>query len=47
MEECILFVTHIDKRGVQSRHQLLHFCQVNVADSISDVARLLLQGDEP
>ena len=43
MEECIFFVTHVDKGGVKSGHQFLDFCQIDIADRIRDIARLFLQ----
>ena len=44
VQECILFIAHVDKGSVEARHQLLYLCQVNVADSIGDVSGFLLQG---
>ena len=46
MKKSVFFVTHIDKCGVQTRHDLFDFGQIEVADSICDVAALLLQRDQ-
>ena len=47
MKKSILFVAHIEKRGIESGHYLLDLRQIEIADSISYVAAFLLEGDEP
>ena len=42
MEECIFLIAHVDKSGIQTGHKLFHLSQVDVADGVRDVARLLL-----
>ena len=46
MKKSVLLVAYVDEGGVKARHQLLDLCQVDVADGIGNVSRLLLQGDE-
>ena len=46
MKEGVLGVTHVDKRGVQARHQLLHLGKVDVTHGIGGVSRLTLQRHE-
>ena len=47
MQKSILLVAHVDEGGVQTRHQLFHLCQIDVADSVGYVAVLLLERNEP
>ena len=47
MEECILFISHVNEGGIQPRHQFFDLCQVDVADSIGDVARFFLKRHKP
>ena len=46
MKECVFGVTHVDKRGVQSWHQLLYLGKVDVAHSIGGISGLPLQRHE-
>jgi len=46
MKEGVLGVSHVDKRGIQSRHQLLYLGKVEVAHSIGGISCLPLQGHE-
>lgn len=47
VQESILFVTYIDKRSVESRHQLLDPTQIDVAHRKRYVPSLLLELDQP
>ncbi len=44
MEESVLLVAYIDEGGIQPWHKLLDFCQIDVANGVGNVTRLLLQG---
>ena len=46
MEESVLVITHIDEGGIESRHQFLDLCQINVAYRISLIPGFFLQGNE-
>ena len=47
VKKSILLVAHVDEGGVETGHQFLDLGKIDVSDSVGDVARLLLQGDEP
>ena len=46
MQECIFFIPHVYECGIEARHEFLHLCQVNVADSVSNVPCLFLKADQ-
>ena len=46
MDECVLFVPHVDERGVEPGHYLAHLAQIDVPDGEARLALLLVELDQ-
>ncbi len=46
MEECVFFIPHVDKSGVEAGHELLYLSEVNIAHGVCDVSRFFLKRDK-
>ncbi len=47
MEKCILFIANIDESGIQTRHKLFDFRQIDVANGIGNVTGFFLERHKP
>ena len=47
VQKGVFFVSHIHECGIEARHKLFYFCQIDVAHGVSNVARLPLQRHQP
>ena len=47
MKKRVFLIAHVDKRGIETRHELLYLGKVEIPDGVGSVAGCALQRHQP